>query len=232
MPARKKTPKPTTANCTASILIAAGDTERMASAALNAAQRPQCSGEPCPAWRESPRAKVRCKPRLWRETGSTIVRAFKARLYPTAEQADRLNQWAGCIKGMMRNPDLALSVADAAVSRLVTLCAYEADWRGRQLEKIDPWFPSTQACCQCGCINTDMKNLNRRTFTCAEFRHVEGRDRNAARNVYRYGEERRSRICEDTTRGQIGEQGHALGLVLVPIVETRIEAHGGHHESQ
>jgi hypothetical protein len=35
--------------------------------------------------------------------------------------------------------------------------------RRRRIEKIDPWFPSTQACSECGCINTDMKNLNRRT---------------------------------------------------------------------
>jgi hypothetical protein len=49
--------------------------------------------------------------------------------------------------------------------------------------------------------NTDMKNLNRRTFTCGERGHVEGRDRNAARNVYRYDEERRNRVCEDTTCG-------------------------------
>jgi hypothetical protein len=35
--------------------------------------------------------------------------------------------------------------------------------------------------------------------------------RNAARNVYWYGEERR----KDTTRGEIGEQGHAFGFVPV-----------------
>jgi transposase len=50
--------------------------------------------------------------------------------------------------------------ADAAMSRLVTLCEYKAYWRGRRIEKIDSWFPSTQARSQCGCINTDMKNLN------------------------------------------------------------------------
>jgi hypothetical protein len=36
------------------------------------------------------------------------------------------------IKGVMGNPNLALSVADAAMSRLLTLCAYKADWRGRR----------------------------------------------------------------------------------------------------
>jgi hypothetical protein len=32
--------------------------------------------------------------------------------------------------------------------------------------------------------------------------------------------------------GEIGEQGHALGFVPTPIVETRIERDGGYHESQ
>jgi transposase len=34
------------------------------------------------------------------------------------------------VKGMARNRHLALSVADAGMSRLLTFCAYKADWRG------------------------------------------------------------------------------------------------------
>jgi len=37
--------------------------------------------------------------------------------------------------------NLALSLADAAMSRLVTFTAYKAGWRGRRVEKIDPWVP-------------------------------------------------------------------------------------------
>jgi transposase len=40
---------------------------------------------------------------------------------------------------MMRS-NLALSVADAGMSRLETFTEYKADWRGRRIEKIDPWF--------------------------------------------------------------------------------------------
>jgi hypothetical protein len=32
------------------------------------------------------------------EAPGTIVRGFKARLHPTPEQADRLNQWAGSLR--------------------------------------------------------------------------------------------------------------------------------------
>jgi hypothetical protein len=38
-------------------------------------------------------------------------------------------------------------------------------------------------------------------------------------------------VCEDTTRGEIAEQGHAFAFVRVPSIEMRIETHGG-HESQ
>ena len=55
-------------------------------------------------------------------------------------------------RGMVRNQHLALSVADAGMSRLVTLCEYKADWRGREVIKVDPWFASSQlaACAACG----------------------------------------------------------------------------------
>src|SRR5258705_8431096 len=39
------------------------------------------------------------------------------------------------VKGMTQNRHLALSVADAGMSRLVTYCAYKADWRGQRLVK-------------------------------------------------------------------------------------------------
>jgi hypothetical protein len=70
------------------------------------------------------------------------------------------------------------------------------------------------------------EELNRRSFTCAECGHVEGRDRKAARNVYWHGEERRNHVCED--RGGRRRAGHAFGFVPVPIVEPRIETHGGY----
>jgi IS605 OrfB family transposase len=86
------------------------------------------------------------------------------------------------VKGMMRS-NLALSVADAGMSRLVTFTEYKADWRGRRIEKIDSWFPSTQACSQCGYINSGMKDLNRRVFVCADCGHTEGRDRNLSQHL-------------------------------------------------
>ena len=63
----------------------------------------------------------------------------------------RLTAKAGVVKvetlnvnGMARNRHLALSVADAGMSRLIGFLAYKADWRGRRIIQCDPWFPSSQ----------------------------------------------------------------------------------------
>lgn len=97
------------------------------------------------------------------------------------------------VRGMVRNRHLALSVSDAGMSRLVTLCEYKADWRGREVVKVDPWFPSSQLCCVCGARHREMRNLKVRTLVC-DCGNVMDRDRNAAVNIYDwYPEERENR---------------------------------------
>jgi IS605 OrfB family transposase len=61
------------------------------------------------------------------------------------------------VRGMARNRHFALSVADAGVSRLVAFCRYKADWRGRRIEKLDPWFPGSQTCCMRGARHREIK---------------------------------------------------------------------------
>ena len=65
------------------------------------------------------------------------------------------------VRGMARNRHLALSVADAGMSRLVTFCRYKADWRGRRVVDLDPWFPGSQTCSACGALRPEMQ-LSRR----------------------------------------------------------------------
>jgi putative transposase len=127
------------------------------------------------------------------------------------------------VRGMARNHCLALSVADAGMSRLVTLCAYKADWRGRRVEMLDPWFPGSQTCCACGARHREMKDLARRRMRC-DCGNVIGRDRNAAVNHYWYGEEPRNRASDGATRVEIGDQVDGASRLPVPVVETRILA--------
>lgn len=125
------------------------------------------------------------------------------------------------VKGMARNEHLALSVADAGMSRLVTLCEYKADWRGREVIKVDPWFPSSQRCCLCHALHREMRNLKVREMVC-DCGNVMDRDRNAAVNIYDwYPEERENRGRKVSTRMEMGDQE----LAPVPVSEVRISAY-------
>ncbi len=141
------------------------------------------------------------------------------------KKADVLKTETLNVKGMVKNHHLALSIADAGMSRLVTFCGYKADWRGREVEKIDPWFPSSQLCCMCGARHRKMKNLSRDQMIC-ECGNRTGRDRNAAVNIRNYvpagGGERLG--ASRATRVEIGDQGNARRRNPVPVVETRMLA--------
>ena len=131
------------------------------------------------------------------------------------------------VKGMMRNRHLALSVADAGISRLVTFCTYKADWRGRTIVKIDPWFPGSQTCCRCGQRHPEMRRLSVRTMIC-DCGNTISRDRNAAINHFKYPEERGNGSSDAPTRVEIGVQEPAP----VPIGEREYCMLWHDHESQ
>lgn len=64
-----------------------------------------------------------------------------------------------------------------------TMLDYKMAERGKHLQKIDRWFPSSQTCNVCGCVNEDMKNLNIRKWTCPHCGAEHDRDVNAALNI-------------------------------------------------
>ena len=121
------------------------------------------------------------------------------------------------VKGMMRNRHLALAVADAGMSRPVTLCTYKAERRGRTIVRIDRWFPGSQTCCVCGQRHPEMRKLSVDMMVC-DCGNRMGRDRNAATNHYMYPEERGNGSSDAPTRVEIGDQEHAP----VPVDEARI----------
>lgn len=64
-----------------------------------------------------------------------------------------------------------------------TMLDYKMTERGKHLQKIDRWFPSSQTCNVCGCVNEDVKNLNIRKWTCPHCGVEHNRDVNAALNI-------------------------------------------------
>ena len=89
-------------------------------------------------------------------------------------------------KGMLRNHKLAKSISDVSWSSFVTKLQYKADWYGREIIKIDKWFPSSQICSECG-HKDGKKPLNIREWTCLICHAHHDRDINASINILTEG---------------------------------------------
>ena len=63
-----------------------------------------------------------------------------------------------------------------------TMLKYKTELSGKQLIKIDKYFPSSQLCSCCGQINNEAKNLKYRWFICDCGNSID-RDLNAAINI-------------------------------------------------
>jgi putative transposase len=86
------------------------------------------------------------------------------------------------VKNMMANHCLAQAIGDVSWSELVRQLEYKADWYGRELVKIDQWYPSSKRCNDCGHVATSLP-LSVREWVCSECGVEHDRDRNAARNI-------------------------------------------------
>jgi len=90
------------------------------------------------------------------------------------------------VKNMVKNPKLAKAISDVGWSEFVSQLAYKAEWYGRNLVKIDKWYPSSKRCFECGHI-LDSLSLDVRSWTCPECGVHHDRDVNAAKNIHAVG---------------------------------------------
>jgi len=89
-------------------------------------------------------------------------------------------------KGMLRNHKLAKSISDVSWSSFVTKLQYKADWYGREIIKVDKWFPSSQICSECR-HKDGKKSLKIREWTCPICHTHHDRDINASINILTEG---------------------------------------------
>jgi putative transposase len=133
------------------------------------------------------RSKARLK--VARVQGA-IADSRKDFLHKLTTQLVRENQTIAvedlAVKNMIKNPKLARHIADAAWGELVRQLEYKARWYGRNLVKIDRWFPSSKRCGNCGHI-VDKLPLSIREWDCPKCGMHHDRDINAARNILAVG---------------------------------------------
>lgn len=92
------------------------------------------------------------------------------------------------IKNMVRNHNFAKSIEDASWGEFVRELEYKSDWYGRELVKVDTYFPSSKMCSCCGYKNDKTTDLSVRKWTCPECGATHDRDINAAVNILQEGQ--------------------------------------------
>ena len=90
------------------------------------------------------------------------------------------------IKNMVKNPKLARSISDASWGEFNRQLEYKCEWYGKELIRIDRYFPSSKRCGNCGHI-VDKLPLNVREWECPQCRTNHDRDINASKNILAAG---------------------------------------------
>jgi putative transposase len=89
------------------------------------------------------------------------------------------------VKNMVKNHKLSLAISDASWGELVRQLEYKCDWYGKELVKVNRFYPSSKTCNSCGWINQGLK-LSEREWTC-KCGKSHDRDINASKNILKEG---------------------------------------------
>ncbi|HNC58780.1 MAG TPA: RNA-guided endonuclease TnpB family protein [Leptospiraceae bacterium] len=86
------------------------------------------------------------------------------------------------ISGMMKNQNLAKSIAELSIYETSRQLEYKSKWYGRDIVRIDKFYPSSKLCSNCGWKN-EILQLSDREWVCKECGAFHDRDENAAKNI-------------------------------------------------
>jgi putative transposase len=86
------------------------------------------------------------------------------------------------MKAMSQCLNLGKSVSDNAWGIFTTFLKYKLEDMGKQLIKIDKWYPSSKTCNECGYVYSELQ-LSEREWKCPCCGEIIDRDYNAAKNI-------------------------------------------------
>lgn len=90
------------------------------------------------------------------------------------------------MRAMSQCLNFGKSVSDNGWGMFTTFLGYKLTTEGKQLIKIDKWFPSSKMCSSCGCVK-DKLGLSDRVYNCEDCGISIDRDYNASINIKRVG---------------------------------------------
>ena len=85
------------------------------------------------------------------------------------------------MKAMSQCLHFGKSVQDNGYGMFRNMLEYKLEWKGKELIKVDRFFPSSKKCSKCGKIKKELK-LSERVYRCTCGNEMD-RDRNAAINI-------------------------------------------------
>lgn len=103
------------------------------------------------------------------------------------------------VRGMVQNHCLAQALSDASMSKFIRLLEYKCAWYGKDLIKIDRFFPSSKRCNTCGHV-VEVLPLSIREWACPVCGVIHDRDHNAALNILAVGQTDRINAQGDRRR--------------------------------
>lgn len=90
------------------------------------------------------------------------------------------------IKGMVKNKKLSRAISDMGWGQFVSKLEAKAEQTGKNVIKVNRYFPSSKTCSGCGHIKNDLE-LKDRSWECKNCGAYHDRDINAAKNIKQKG---------------------------------------------
>ena len=100
----------------------------------------------------------------------------------TDNQSDTICVESLLVRNMVKNHKLARAITEVSWSKFISMLEYKGKWYGKNVIRIDPWFPSSKTCSNCGQV-LEKLDLSMREWTCEGCQATHDRDVNAAKNI-------------------------------------------------